>query len=215
MYPQARGPRIRCTPGSGVHGSGASLVHPKCPFSFEHWKSFFFVLDKIAARNLKAFKYIGGGDPQEKQSAVGFRESYSFQIVRNIIYNACALLIESSIASCSFVFSIACVDGVLTVSVLDHNKVQTCIWSDTASSVWRYAATRLNTQIINYLWVHSLQSNETSFHIMHVRQGVRHIWKPTRFSVWETLFRICGSVFDLWETDRGDLRTCGRQFKGV
>ena len=110
--------------------------------------------------------------------------------MRNIIYNACALLIESSIASCSFVFSIACVDGLLTVSVLDHKKVQTCIWSDTASSVWRYAATRLNTQIINYLWVHSLQSNGTSFHIMHVRQGVRHIWKPIRFNVWETLFRI-------------------------
>ena len=43
---------------------------------------------------------------------------------------------------------------------------------------------------INYLWVHPLQSNGTSFHIMHVRQGVRHIWNPTRFNVWETLFRI-------------------------
>ena len=77
-----------------------------------------------------------GGAPPTKKSAVGCRESYSFQNLRNIIYNACALLIESSIASCSFVFSVACADGLLTVSVLDHNKVQTRIWSDTASRVW-------------------------------------------------------------------------------
>ena len=126
-----RGARIWCFPGA-----------PQMPFFFRTLKIVFFCSGQDCCEKFKGVEIYWGGDPQQKQSAVGFRESYSFQIVRNIIYNACALLIESSIASCSFVFSIACVDGLLTVSVLDHKKVQTCIWSDTASSVWRYAATR-------------------------------------------------------------------------
>ena len=160
-----RGARIWCTPRRGVHGSGAPLGQgctdlvldwctPNVLFLSNTENRFFFCSGQDCCEKFKGVEIYWGGDPQQKQSAVGFRESYSFQIVRNIIYNACALLIESSIASCSFVFSIACVDGLLTVSVLDHNKVQTCIWSDTASSVWRYAATSYQTQIINYLWVH-------------------------------------------------------------
>jgi hypothetical protein len=109
VHPWVRGARIWCFPGA-----------PQMPFFFRTLKIVFFCSGQDCCEKFKGVEIYWGGDPQEKQSAVGFRESYSFQIVRNIIYNACALLVESSIASCSFVFSIACVDELLTVSVLDH-----------------------------------------------------------------------------------------------